>query len=63
MPEKTETREKLRVISYSVNERYDRVVVLNNGDVFMSRSKGVNGNSYNAWTKWDILEEIKKDTQ
>lgn len=56
-------KDEIRVISYSVNERYDRIVVLSNGDVYTSRSKGVSGNYFNPWIKWDILEEIKKDNK
>lgn len=69
MPQATATGDALnrllkpKVISYSINERYDRVVVLNTGEVYLSRSKGVNGNNYNPWEKWDILGEIKRDTE
>lgn len=52
----------LKVISYTINERYDQIVVLNNGEVYIAKSRGVSGNNYNPWKKRDILEEIKKDT-
>lgn len=52
----------LKVISFTINERYDRFVVLNNGKLYVSRSKGVAGQYYNPWQEWDVLSEIKKDT-
>lgn len=55
--------EESKVVSFSVNERYDRIVVLSNGDVYESKAKGVSGNYYNPWIKWDILEEIKRDNK